>query len=133
MSGVVISARIAAPAVRGVATKVAMKDDQMVNLWYESGCQYMDHLRLKVGRWSVFHEVFGDVMRRESFKKCTVTEVFARIQESPVFWDWWARVLKLICQELGSSILSRTDLEYYLNTYNALPCGWVIDNVFPKN
>jgi hypothetical protein len=133
MSGVVITSRIAGPAVQSVAVRIALRDDQIVNLWYETGCHYIDHLLQQTRKSEVFYTLFTQVIKRESFKRTAISQMFSRIQESPVFWDWWARVLKLICQEFSDSILSRKDLEYYLTNYNALPSGWVIDEIFPKN
>lgn len=133
MPGVVIEHRITGPAVRKVAVRVAMKDDQIVNLWYESGCLYIDRLRQQIRFADVYCTLFAQVLKRDSFRKTPISQVFIKIQNSVVFWDWWARVLKLICQEFSDSILTKKDLEYYLTAYNALPSGWVIDEIFPKN
>ena len=132
MSGVVISSRIQAAPVARVSARIRLKEDRLVNLWYETGNHYIDRLQSRIRVWKAFDEQFTRVRRRVSFKSLTPQQLIDRLRTHPAFWDWWARNLKMICSEAGDTILTHADLVTTLRQYGAPIPEWVLDKIFPK-
>lgn len=81
--------------VTSIIDRYKLNEDEIWNIYYETGIEYINTLKQRVKRKRVFDRLFkpfviniGDMMP---------SEVFRMIEFSSEFWNWWALNLYEVC------------------------------------
>ena len=97
-------------SVKLISVFLKVSENRAWEIYYNSGCGYLDALKKRITSYNVLRLQFGELLHDGSLK-ISPEETFHRIEVSSVFWAWWG----VVCTEVlfmftgsGSVEFSRT-------------------------
>jgi hypothetical protein len=105
-----------------------INEDRAYELLFDTGCEYLDNLKVRIKHHAVFSAQFGSILHILLY---TPEETFRKITVSPVFWIWWATQVWRVCNHcLLNDIIYRQGVEKMLCTSEALIPELIIEKIF---
>ncbi|MDX9703901.1 MAG: hypothetical protein RBU23_12790 [Candidatus Auribacterota bacterium] len=112
------------------ANRLHLRKDEIWSIWFDSGLEYLECLKVRVRHKRVFDAMFGALrVASPVFGGLHLPEVFDRIRNSDEFWAWWSTQMWCICREKGT-IRDSTELFYRLQFTDSLIPLFILKKIF---
>lgn len=111
-----------------VAERLRLRGDELWNIWYDSGIEYLELLRQRIAHKPVFDAQFRALITLPGVASAGITEVFDTIRNSGLFWSWWAAQTWCICSE--ANLCDKTGLIYALQFNESLIPHFILKQIF---
>lgn len=86
--------------IQQALVKVRMSEDELTELWYELGHQFLSDLNKRIRHKFAFDMQFSSLRKYEAFNGITVADLFGRLTTSVHFWHWWLNCLSYACNTI---------------------------------
>lgn len=101
--------------IAAAAKRYGLGNDEMWNLYYESGILFLECLKVRIKHKRVFDHVLKPFSSQ--IGNMSLPEVFKMIEYSPSFWKWWANHLWCVCYNCKGGIREMIYSVIYDNVY----------------
>lgn len=95
-----INKKMQSVTVLETATRLGILNDELWNLFYESGAEFLDLLSMRVRRKRTFDAQFKSMLVYPFFCNMGFNEVMKQIRYSPLFWFWWGVQFWSTCHQI---------------------------------
>ncbi|WP_297096447.1 hypothetical protein [uncultured Draconibacterium sp.] len=110
------------------ACRLSVSENDLWEMFFESGCIYLEDLAEQIKRKRVFDALFKAFLNSPEFGEMLPCEVFNKIRFSPAFWFWWSVHFEMTCQ--NEFIESKQDLGNNLAMIDALIPNFILKQIF---
>ena len=83
--------------IQAALTRLRMSEDELTELWYELGHDFLRGLKKRIQRKADFDQQFSALRKHVQFNQLTVSELFSKVEISNHFWNWWLNCLSYAC------------------------------------
>lgn len=115
-------------AICETANRLHMKGDELWQLFYNTGADYLDNLERRLHRKQVFDVMFKSFLHDKAFGEKTFPEVMNAMRVSPAFWFWWSVQLWSMCGQFV--FRTKIQLEYNIQLNSALIPHFILKQIF---
>ncbi len=115
-------------AVSAAINKLCLKDNELWQLFYDTGADYLDNLEKRLHRKRVFDLMFKRFLSIDGFGAKSFASVMKTIRISPAFWFWWSVQLWSRCNQF--EFHTKTELIYHLQFNDALIPHFILKQIF---
>jgi hypothetical protein len=115
--------------IADVAAKLNMSEKETWNIYFDSGLNFIDTLKLRIRRKRTFDLQFRYMLDKPGFGKLSPIFIFNEIQKSPEFWHWWASQLYFACRD-GNGVYNKTSLLYAVQFTDITIPGFILNKIF---
>lgn len=124
-----ILTQIETPQVKQAAKRLRLNADELVNIYFDSGIEYLDILQLRIRRKRTFDAMFRHLISHfPDFGKMGPHAAMQIMRTSPAFWGWWSAQFWCICRQ--GAFADQTELFYRLQFNDALIPHFVLKQIF---
>lgn len=123
-----INKKMQSVTVLQTASRLGILNDELWNLFYETGAEFLDRLSMRVRRKRTFDAQFKSMLIFPAFGDKDFTKVMAQIRHSPSFWFWWGVQLWSTCHQIH--FRTKEDLEESLQHIDNLIPHFILKQVF---
>lgn len=116
-------------AVSKVAEKLHIKANDVWNIFFDSGANFLETLKIRIRHKRTFDLQFRFMLEKPGFGELNPTRVFSAIQNAAEYWDWWAAQMYFACRD-GNGVYDRTSLLYALNFTEITIPGFILNKIF---
>lgn len=95
--------------VKHALERLRMNEDEMTELWYEMGLALIRRVKKGIQNKTAFDHQFGELRGNVKFDSLTAEELFAKIETSHHFWNWWLNCLVSMCTQVNRATGGRVD------------------------
>lgn len=124
-----INTTIESPDVEQVAGALRLSNNQLWNLYYESGMEYLSLLAQRIKSKRFFDAQFRPMRTNRAFSRLSVSQALAAIRFSPSFWFWWATQVWSLCRR-PDQFSDETELFYRLQFNSERIPTYILKRIF---
>lgn len=114
------------PEIARVAKNLMYTDKQLLELFFESGMDYIEKLKKAVKNRDILKRQFGQIM--SSGYRITPEATFKKIASSPAYWRWWISIFWETCNFYDG--ISRSEFRFLLSGIIELIPSETLSDIF---